>query len=81
MAAACYRSKGWPQPACPLLRRVQPSSLPPPPYRHKGLCLKRATEAGVATARLPIQKYVKLDSRAVLTVNHVVQIMAEYFSK
>ena len=55
--------------------------LPPPPCRHKGLCLKRATEAGVATARLPIQKYVKLDSRAVLTVNHVVQIMAEYFSK
>ena len=36
--------------------------------------MKRAEEAGIATARLPITKYVQLDSRAVLTVNHVVQV-------
>eukprot|EP00798_Chlamydomonas_sp_ICE-L_P026055 gene26055-11755_t len=48
---------------------------------HKGLCLKRADAAGIATARLPIQKYVQLTSRAVLTVNQVVQMMAEYFNK
>lgn len=49
-----------------------------PPFlavcRYKGLCKKRAEEAGIATARLPITKYVQLDSRAVLTVNHVVQV-------
>ena len=45
-----------------------------PVCRYKGLCMKRAEEAGIATARLPITKYVQLDSRAVLTVNHVVQV-------
>ena len=42
--------------------------------RYKGLCLQRAQAAGVATARLPIQKHVKLEASAVLTVNHVVQV-------
>ncbi|KAL6764727.1 hypothetical protein V8C86DRAFT_3022151 [Haematococcus lacustris] len=42
--------------------------------RHKGLCFNRAQDAGVATARLPIQKHVQLDSSAVLAVNHVVQV-------
>ncbi|KAJ9523227.1 hypothetical protein QJQ45_024013 [Haematococcus lacustris] len=46
--------------------------------RHKGLCFNRAQDAGVATARLPIQKHVQLDSSAVLAVNHVVQIIAEF---
>lgn len=48
------------------------------PHRYKGLCLKRAKEAGIATARLPIQKHVQLESSSVLAVNHVTQILVEY---
>ena len=35
--------------------------------RHKGICYKRATEAGVATARLPITQHMKLHTSAVST--------------
>jgi tRNA (guanine9-N1)-methyltransferase len=42
--------------------------------RYKGLTLDRAKAAGVATARLPIQKYVSLATSTVLAVNHVVQV-------
>ena len=49
--------------------------------RHKGICMQRATEAGIATSRLPINKYVKLADRAVLTVNHVAHIMVEMFNR
>ncbi|GAX83780.1 hypothetical protein CEUSTIGMA_g11205.t1 [Chlamydomonas eustigma] len=49
--------------------------------RYKGLCQQRAQEAGISTARLPIKKFVELESRAVLTVNHVVQIMVEMFNR
>lgn len=48
--------------------------------RHKGLCARRARELGIATARLPIKQHVALASSAVLTVNHVVQLLAEYVS-
>jgi tRNA (guanine9-N1)-methyltransferase len=37
--------------------------------QHKGLTHRLATERGVVTARLPIDKYLTLDSRKVLTVN------------
>jgi len=33
--------------------------------RHKGICYKRAQEAGVATARLPISQHMKLHSSTV----------------
>ncbi|XP_070544387.1 tRNA methyltransferase 10 homolog A-like isoform X2 [Ptychodera flava] len=45
---------------------------------HKGLCHKRAVEAGIAHAQLPISDYVKLQSRTVLVINHVFEILVKY---
>jgi tRNA (guanine9-N1)-methyltransferase len=33
--------------------------------RHKGICYKRAQEAGIATAKLPISQHVKLQTSVV----------------
>ncbi|CAL3971850.1 unnamed protein product [Diplocarpon coronariae] len=46
--------------------------------RHKGLCYKRACERGIPTARLPIGEFMTMQSRTVLTVNHVVEIMLKW---
>lgn len=46
--------------------------------RHKGLCYKRACEQGIPTAKLPIENYMKMQSRTVLAVNHVVEIMLKW---
>ncbi|KAL4723379.1 tRNA (guanine(9)-N(1))-methyltransferase [Fusarium chlamydosporum] len=46
--------------------------------REKGLCYKRARERGIRTARLPIGQYMVMQSRAVLTTNHVVEIMLKW---
>ncbi|OBT58876.1 hypothetical protein VE04_00916 [Pseudogymnoascus sp. 24MN13] len=46
--------------------------------RHKGLCHKRANELGIPTAKLPIGEYMQMQSRTVLTTNHVVEIMANW---
>lgn len=43
--------------------------------RHKGLCYRRACERGIPTAKLPIGEYMTMQSRTVLTINHVVEIM------
>lgn len=43
---------------------------------HKGICHQRATEAGIKTARLPIDEYVEMKTRKVLTIDHVFQILA-----
>ncbi|GKU00212.1 trna (guanine-n-)-methyltransferase [Fusarium langsethiae] len=46
--------------------------------REKGLCYKRAREHGIRTARLPIGQYMVMQSRTVLTTNHVVEIMLKW---
>jgi tRNA (guanine9-N1)-methyltransferase len=46
--------------------------------RHKGICYKRACERGIPTAKLPIGEFMTMQSRSVLAVNHVVQIMLEW---
>ena len=44
---------------------------------HKGLCHARAQEVGIKTARLPIDEFIDMKTRKVLTVNHVYEILAE----
>lgn len=44
--------------------------------RYLKLTLDRAEEQGIRHARLPIGDYVSLASSAVLTVNHVFEIVA-----
>ncbi len=46
--------------------------------REKGLCYKRAREAGVKTARLPIGEFMEMQSRKVLATNHVNEIMLKW---
>lgn len=45
---------------------------------HKGLCHRLALEAGIATARLPIQEQMELNSRTVLTVDHVFSVLLRW---
>jgi tRNA (guanine9-N1)-methyltransferase len=46
--------------------------------RHKGLCYKRAMARDIPTARLPIGEYMTMQSRSVLTTNHVAEIMLRW---
>ncbi|XP_038648729.1 tRNA methyltransferase 10 homolog A-like isoform X2 [Scyliorhinus canicula] len=47
----------------------------------KGLTHNKALEFGIAHAQLPLGNYVKMDSRKVLTVNHVFEIILAYLEK
>ncbi|KOG98982.1 tRNA (guanine(9)-N(1))-methyltransferase [Saccharomyces eubayanus] len=47
--------------------------------RYKELCLKKAQKLGIPTRRLPIDEYINLEGRRVLTTTHVVQLMLKYF--
>jgi len=46
--------------------------------RHKGICAKQANQQGLKTARLPIEEYLQLGSRKVITVNQVFEILLSY---
>lgn len=46
--------------------------------RYKGTCYKKAMDEGFQTARLPIDEYMKIDGRQVLTINHVNEIMVKW---
>ena len=46
--------------------------------REKGLCYRRARGRGIRTARLPIGQFLAMQSRKVLTTNHVVEIMLRW---
>lgn len=46
--------------------------------REKGVCYKRATKRGIQTARLPIGEFMDMQSRKVLTTNHVNEIMLKW---
>jgi tRNA (guanine9-N1)-methyltransferase len=46
--------------------------------RHKGVCFKRACARYIPTAKLPIGKYMTMQSRSVLATNHVVEIMVRW---
>uniref|UniRef100_A0A0A9XY78 tRNA (guanine(9)-N(1))-methyltransferase n=1 Tax=Lygus hesperus TaxID=30085 RepID=A0A0A9XY78_LYGHE len=43
---------------------------------HKGLCLRVAEEQGIKHGRLPIDEYMEMKTRKVLTVDHVFSILA-----
>jgi len=48
--------------------------------RLKGITLNKAQEQGIRTARLPIQEHVHIQTRKVITVNQVVELLLEYIS-
>ncbi|XP_066536927.1 RNA (guanine-9-)-methyltransferase domain-containing protein 2 [Hoplias malabaricus] len=48
---------------------------------HKGISFERAKELGIAHAQLPLGSFVKMNSRKVLAVNHVFEILLAYLEK
>ncbi|XP_069781740.1 tRNA methyltransferase 10 homolog A-like isoform X2 [Narcine bancroftii] len=48
---------------------------------HKGLTHDNAEKLGITHAQLPLGSYVKMNSRKVLTVNHVFEIILAYLEK
>ncbi|KAL8206649.1 UNVERIFIED_CONTAM: tRNA methyltransferase 10 [Gekko kuhli] len=48
---------------------------------HKGITYKRAQELGITHAQLPLGVFVKMNSRKVLAVNHVFEIILAYLEK
>ncbi|KAM9426520.1 tRNA methyltransferase 10 homolog A [Pholidichthys leucotaenia] len=48
---------------------------------HKGITFDRAKELGINHAQLPLSNFVKMNSRKVLAVNHVFEIILAYLEK
>ncbi|XP_074445604.1 tRNA methyltransferase 10 homolog A isoform X6 [Larus michahellis] len=48
---------------------------------HKGITYKKAVEQGISHAQLPLGNFVKMNSRKVLAVNHVFEIILAYLEK
>ncbi|XP_076005039.1 tRNA methyltransferase 10 homolog A [Genypterus blacodes] len=48
---------------------------------HKGITFEKAKELGIAHAQLPLSSFVKMNSRKVLAVNHVFEIVLAYLVK
>ncbi|KAM6909391.1 tRNA methyltransferase 10 homolog A [Xenentodon cancila] len=48
---------------------------------HKGLTFERAKDLGIEHAQLPLGTFVKMNSRKVLAVNHVFEIILAYLEK
>ncbi|XP_020499261.1 RNA (guanine-9-)-methyltransferase domain-containing protein 2 [Labrus bergylta] len=48
---------------------------------HKGITFERAKELGIEHAQLPLSSFVKMNSRKVLAVNHVFEIILAFLEK
>ncbi|XP_018549360.1 RNA (guanine-9-)-methyltransferase domain-containing protein 2 isoform X2 [Lates calcarifer] len=48
---------------------------------HKGITFEKAKELGINHAQLPLSSFVKMNSRKVLAVNHVFEIILAYLEK
>ncbi|KAM8808631.1 tRNA methyltransferase 10 homolog A-like [Eudromia elegans] len=48
---------------------------------HKGITYRKAMELGIGHAQLPLGNFVKMNSRKVLAVNHVFEIILAYLEK
>ncbi|PRP78224.1 RNA (guanine-9-)-methyltransferase domain-containing protein [Planoprotostelium fungivorum] len=49
-------------------------------HKTKGLTANKAKELGMNTARLPLEQYMDMSTRKVLTVNQVMEIICHYLS-